>query len=102
MAYVENIQLTVSAIGGGQFANKAEVKCKIKFTTYEITANSEFIVRASLWEQDEGRDRFHMRADGTVSRVESIGDPDDIVGAIGSKLISPNPKIAQKRRANPV
>lgn len=90
MAYVTDIQLTVSAIGGGSVANKAEVKCKIIFTIPEVTADQEYLVRAQLWEQDEARDLFFMKANGFVARHQFLGESDDFVGTIRSTILRPN------------
>ena len=91
MAFVSNIQLTVSAIGGGTVANKAEVKCTLNFSNRELTADQEYLVRAQLWEQDEARDIFSMKANGFVARQQQLlGEPDDFVGTIQSTIIRPN------------
>ena len=90
MAHVSNIQLTVSVIGGGSTANKAEVKCTIYFTNYEVVADQNYLVNAILWEQDEARDSFVMKPDGYVAHHQSVGNRDDAVGLIGASTIQPN------------
>ena len=93
MASISNIQLTVSAIGGGSVANKAEVKCTINFHPIEVTADQEYLVRAYLWEEDESRDSFVMRPDGSVSYQQYVGDRDDQVGDMANKIVRPNGNI---------
>ena len=92
MAYVSNIQLTVSAIGGGSVANKAEVKCTIHFYSNEVIADQKYYIQAALWEEDEARDIFVMRPNGKVVRQQPVGDGDgdDFVGTIQNTTIRPN------------
>jgi hypothetical protein len=89
MAYITNIQLTVSVIGGGSVANKAEVKCTINFSNAEVAANQNYIVRAFLYEEDNSRDFFEMHPDGRMSRL-SRGNKDDYVGYLPSIKCNPN------------
>lgn len=87
----DDIQLIISVIGGGTVAtNKAEVKCTINFTPFEVAANNEYHVRAHLWEEDEERDLYAMNSNGYVLKKQGIGDQDDPVGFIQFTFVRPN------------
>ena len=88
MATLADVQLTnLGRAASG--LETATVSGTVNFTPREVAENQRYTVQAFLRDRDDANDVWNILPDGTITRHE-LGNPDDIIGTLGSILLRPN------------